>query len=91
LWKRLKYLGAGRLHYFRTKGGAEVDFVIERPHGLTPVEVKWTEKPTLQDARHLLSFLEEHPEEARQGYLVCRCRYPLRLHEKILAIPWFCL
>jgi hypothetical protein len=25
LWKRLKYLDTGRLHYFRTKGGAEVD------------------------------------------------------------------
>jgi predicted AAA+ superfamily ATPase len=52
LWKRLKYLGAGRLHYFRTKGGAEVDFIIERDNALIPVEVKWHEKPTVQDARH---------------------------------------
>jgi uncharacterized protein len=91
LWKRLQYLGAGRLHYFRTKGGAEVDFIIERNHALTPVEVKWSEKPTLQDARHLLAFLEEHPKQAKQGFIVCRCRHPLRLHDKILAIPWFCL
>jgi predicted AAA+ superfamily ATPase len=91
LWKRLKYLGAGRLHYFRTKGGAEVDFIIERGNSLTPVEVKWSERPTMQDGRHLLAFLEEHPKQAKQGFIVCRCRHPLRLHDKILALPWFCL
>jgi predicted AAA+ superfamily ATPase len=89
LWKRLQYLGAGRLHYFRTKGGAEVDFVIERDNILTPVEVKWSEKPSLQDARHLLAFLEE--QQSKQGFIVCRCRRTLRLHDKILAIPWCCL
>jgi len=91
LWKRLKYLGTGRLHYFRTKGGAEVDFIIERNNALTPVEVKWTEKPTMQDARHLLAFVDEHPKSAKQGFIVCRCRHPLRLHDKIIALPWFCL
>jgi predicted AAA+ superfamily ATPase len=91
LWQRLQYLGAGRLHYFRTKGGAEVDFIIERDHTLTPVEVKWSEKPTHQDARHLLAFLEEYPRQAKLGFIVYRCRHPLRLHDKILALPWFCL
>jgi predicted AAA+ superfamily ATPase len=91
LWKRLKYLDTGRLHYFRTKGGAEVDFIIERDNSLTPVEVKWTEKPAMQDARHLMAFLEEHPRQAKQGFIVSRCRHPLRLHDKIMALPWFCL
>ena len=52
---------------------------------------RWTEKPVLSDARHLLAFLEEHPREARQGFIICRCRHPLRLHDKIMALPWFCL
>jgi predicted AAA+ superfamily ATPase len=89
LWKRLRYLG-GRLHYFRTKGGAEVDFIIERPGALTPVEVKWTERPTPRDARHLLSFLAEHPE-SKLGFIICRCARPLQLHDRVLALPWFCL
>jgi hypothetical protein len=55
------------------------------------VEVKWTEKPTLRDARHLLAFLAEHPRQAKQAFIVCRCRHPLRLHDKIMALPWFCL
>jgi predicted AAA+ superfamily ATPase len=91
LWKRLKYLGAGRLHYLRTKGGAEVDFIVERESRLTPVEVKWTDNPSLSDARHLLTFLGEHPKQATHGYIICRCKAPLRLHDKITALPWFCL
>ncbi|MCX8089719.1 MAG: ATP-binding protein [Verrucomicrobiae bacterium] len=91
LWKRLQYLGEGRLHYLRTKAGAEVDFIVERAGKLTPVEVKWTERPDLSEARHLLAFLEEHPKRAPHGYLVCRCSAPLRLHERVTALPWFCL
>jgi uncharacterized protein len=88
LWKRLQYLGNGRLHYLRTKAGAEVDFIVARGGRLTPIEVKWTEHPTLADARHLLTFLREHPRRARHGYLICRCRAPLALSSVVTALPW---
>lgn len=91
LWKRLQYLGEGKLYHMRTKDGAEVDFIIERGGTLTPIEVKWGEKPSVQDARHLLAFMEEHPKQAKQAYIVCRCTRPMRLHEKVTALPWFCL
>ncbi|MGH7536800.1 MAG: DUF4143 domain-containing protein, partial [Gemmatimonadales bacterium] len=91
LWKRLQYLGAAALSYQRTRDGAEVDFIVERGGTLTPIEVKWTENPAASDARHLLTFLGEHPRQARQGYIICRCARPLRLHEKITALPWHCL
>ena len=91
LWKRLKYLGSGKLHYLRTKAGAEVDHIIEREGELTPLEVKWTDHPTLTDARHLLTFLSEHPTQAKRGYIVCRCSAPLELHDQVTALPWFCL
>ena len=91
LWKRLQYLGTGTLHYQRTHDGAEVDFIVARDGRLTPIEVKWTENPSLSDARHLLTFLGEHPKQARHGYIVCRCPRPLRLHDKVTALPWFCL
>ena len=79
------------MHYLRTKAGAEVDFIIARERKLVPIEVKWTENPALPDARHLLAFLAENPKHAKHGYLICRCRHPLALHEKITALPWFCL
>ena len=88
LWKRLQYLRSGALHYLRTRDGAEVDYIVEREGKFTPVEVKWTENPTLSDARHLLTFLAEHPKQARHGFIICRCPRPLRLHDKVTALPW---
>jgi predicted AAA+ superfamily ATPase len=90
LWKRLQYLGEGKLYHQRTRDGAEVDFIIEKSGVLTPVEVKWTEHPTAGDARHLLAFLKEK-KTAHHGYVICRCPRPLQLHERVTALPWFCL
>jgi hypothetical protein len=58
---------------------------------LAPVEVKWSEKPDVQDARHLLAFLAEHPKTTPHGFIVCRCPRPMQLHDKVTALPWFCL
>lgn len=91
LWKRLQYLGDGRLHYFRTRDGAEVDFVVERAGKLIPIEVKWTERPGDGDARHLRGFIREHADEVDRGYVICRCPMPQALDERIVALPWFCL
>ncbi len=91
LWRRLQYLGQGELSYLRTRDGAEVDFIVEHKGQATPFEVKWTERPTLTDARHLIAFLREHPRQAKRGYVVCRCPRPLALADNITALPWFCL
>lgn len=91
LWRRLQYLGQGELTYLRTRDGAEVDFIVEHKGQATPFEVKWTERPTLTDARHLIAFLKEHPRQAKRGYVVCRCPRPLALADNITALPWFCL
>jgi predicted AAA+ superfamily ATPase len=88
LWKRLQYLGGGKLHYLRTKAGAEVDFIVARGGKLAPIEVKWTEYPTRSDARHLLALLDEHPKGARHGYVICRCSTPLALTDRVTALPW---
>lgn len=91
LWKRLQYLGDGRLYHFRTRDGAEIDFVIDRDGTLTPIEVKWTDRPSVRDARRLLAFLNEHRGRAGHGYIVCRCPRPMQLHDQVTALPWFCL
>ena len=91
LWKRLQYLQDGQLSFLRTKDGAEIDFIIEKGGVVTPIEVKWTERPTLSDARHLLKFLQEQGPKAPHSYIICRCAYPMQLHPRITALPWFCL
>ena len=91
LYKRLSFIGEGNLSYFRTSGGAEVDFIVERAGILYPIEVKWTENPTKQDARHLESFIAEHADKTPQGYILCRCRYPQRISDRVTALPWWAL
>jgi predicted AAA+ superfamily ATPase len=87
IWKRLQYTGEGQLHYFRTKDGAEVDFIVEVKGGLIPLEVKWTRTPAPRDVTHLNYFLKEHPK-AKKGYVICRCPRPAQLTESITALPW---
>ncbi len=91
LWRRLRYLGQGELYYLRTRDGAEIDFIVERQGRFIPFEVKWTERPTLSDARHLVAFMKEHPKQAKHGYVICRCPRPLALADNVTALPWHCL
>ena len=74
--------------YFRTKAGAEVDFVVEDGRRRIPLEVKWTENPTRSDARHILDFLAEQRGRASHGYVLCRCPRPRRIAENVTALPW---
>jgi hypothetical protein len=58
---------------------------------LLPIEVKWTDRPDLADARHLRIFLDEHKKKAREGLVICRCPQPLELAPNIRAVPWWML
>lgn len=91
LWKRLGYLKQGRLFHYRTKGGAEIDFVLEKDRQCIPVEVKWTEHPSESDARHIESFLRDMGKKATSGFIICRCTKPMQLTDHVKAVPywWF--
>lgn len=91
LWKRLQYLGEGALHHLRTRDGAEIDYVVEHRGKIIPIEVKWTERPTSADARHVAKLCEEKPRQAPHGYVVCRCARPMRLDDHVTALPWWWL
>jgi predicted AAA+ superfamily ATPase len=91
LWKRLQYGGRGRLLYLRTKGGLEIDFIVDDGQRVMPIEVKWTEEPRPDDARHLAAFLDQRPKNATEGFVVCRCRRPQKLAKNVTAIPWWAI
>ena len=78
---------AGRLSFWRTRAGTEVDFVVEHGRRVMAVEVKSTNNPGYRDIAGLQAFLGEHPDAAA-GLLVHSGREIKRLDEKILAIPW---
>ena len=86
---RAAYLGRGhRVTFWRTPTGVEVDFIFETPREDIPIEVKWTENPRPDDARHVETFIREFPGRARRGYVVCRCASPEQLTARVTAIPW---
>lgn len=76
-----------KVKYWRDLGGPEVDFVLDVKHQYIPVEVKWTDKPNLTDAKHLRKFMEEYPE-TEQAYVVCRTPHRYKISDKIMALPW---
>jgi len=74
------------LNFWRDFDGREADWVLTCDGVCIPIEVKWTDKPTVKDARHLKVFLSDY--NAKQGYVVCCCNKPRQLDEQITAIPW---
>ncbi|CAN5337634.1 ATP-binding protein [soil metagenome] len=73
--------------YWRDPSGPEVDWIIETPDHYIPIEVKWTESPTSQDAKHLQTFLNEYPT-ANKGFIICRTPHIMKINAHIYALPW---
>ncbi len=77
------------LFYWRTVGGAEVDLVVEAGGRLLPIEVKATTRPGFGDARYLITFRREYPEEALPGLLLHDGDAVRWIADGVLAAPWW--
>ncbi|MBF0492261.1 MAG: DUF4143 domain-containing protein [Deltaproteobacteria bacterium] len=76
-----------RIYFWRDADGPEVDWVIEREEEYIPIEVKWSEAPRLNDAKHLQIFLSEYPN-AKKAYIVSRTAKPYKLSPRIEVLSW---
>ena len=76
------------LLYWRTTGGEEVDFVVETPNRLLPIEVKTSRTLSRRDLRGLNAFLGEYPHEAPFGVVLYAGQERLRPARHVVAIPW---
>lgn len=76
-----------KIKYWSDPSGPEVDWIIETPDQYIPIEVKWTENPHSEDAKHLELFLSEYPN-ASKGFVICNTPHPLKLTERVTALPW---
>jgi len=76
----------GVLHW-RTAAGAEVDFVVELPDRLLPIEVKASRRVTHADARHLRTFLGDYPS-APGALLLYDGEEVFWVDRGVLAAPW---
>ena len=75
--------------YWRTATGIEVDFVIERPNRLLPVEIKAAARITPADAKGLEAFLDEYPDLADGALLLHGGDEIFPLTRRVLAAPWW--
>jgi predicted AAA+ superfamily ATPase len=75
--------------YWRTATGIEVDFVIERPTRLIPIEVKAAARVTPADAKGLETFLDEYPDLADGALLLHGGDEVFPLTRRVLTAPWW--
>ena len=87
LTHQIRQLPNTQLRYWRDSNGVEVDYVLEHSGKYIPIEVKWSDKPSVKDARHLQKFLSEY-ENSDKGYIICRTPHAVELTENIIALPW---
>jgi uncharacterized protein len=78
---------AGRLYFWRTIEGNEVDFVLEHGRRLLAIEVKLTDNLGYRDTAGLRLFFEDNPN-ASAGLILYSGAQIKRLDEKIVAVPW---
>lgn len=71
--------------HFRTRGGAEIDLILEGDFGLIPVEVKHTTLTNRRGLRALQEFVWEY--KCPLGLIISRDEQPRQLEERILVVP----
>jgi predicted AAA+ superfamily ATPase len=77
------------IFFWRTQIGDEVDFVLETPSGLLPVEIKSTARTSLNDLRGLRTFMKEYEGECLGGLLI-HCGQDVGwVGPNILSVPWW--
>ncbi len=76
------------VYHWRLAGGQEVDFILQENQQLLPLEIKATTNIRSQDARHLRTFREKHPNTPRGVLLSCDSRIR-QLDAGIISAPWW--
>lgn len=73
-----------RIDFWRTKGGREIDFVLDG--GRVALEVKGTTKVKNDDLKGTFAFVEDY--KPKKAFIVCQEPVPRRLTPVIEILPW---
>ncbi len=83
------FVPGGRLHHWRSHGGAEVDVVIEWNGRLHPIEIKGASHPGAQDASGIQAFRETYPEQVSDtGLILAPADSAYEVKPGIWVVPW---
>ncbi|MDP2810854.1 MAG: ATP-binding protein [Rhodocyclaceae bacterium] len=76
-----------RMHpfHYRTRGGAEIDLILDGEAGLLPVEIKLGSQVAPRALHTLSEFVEAHG--CRLGIVICNDEKPRQLDERIVSLP----
>lgn len=77
----VKLHGRHNIHFWRTKSGQEIDFILDLPSNLTPIEVKTNFQQS--SVKHLEQFTAKH--KSKPGLVVALLGTPKNQH---YLYPW---
>ena len=72
-------------NYYRTRAGAEVDFVLQGSFGVLPIEVKYGVYTPIKQLRSLEMFVKE--QQLPFGLLINQGDRPMWLSENVYQLP----
>ena len=75
------------LYFWRTAGGAEIDFVVESKGQLLPLEVKAASRVRLDDLRHLEIFLSDYARRSPFGAVLYDTDRAHMITRQIIGLP----
>lgn len=78
---------ATQITYWRTAGGAEIDFVVETGSRILPIEVKSGTRVRSEALRQLDGFLDEYRDRAPFGVVLLDSAKPEMLTRRIMGLP----
>ncbi len=78
----------GRIHFWRTASGTEVDFLVETENRLVPIEVKLSATPRRSMAAGIRALNRDLGEGVSRGYVVHPGDVRLPLGTEAIALPF---
>jgi len=77
------------LYHWRTHGGAEVDFILERDAVFYPIEVKASTQPQRKDTSGISAFRKTYPSlKIQKGLIIAPVDHVRPLSETDVLMPW---
>ena len=87
--RRIKALNKDyKVYYWRTRGGAEVDCVLDLGDEVIPIEIKSSKSVSLSEVKGLNIFLNDYKEIAKRAYVITMGSKKEKLSDKITVLPW---
>lgn len=76
-------------YHYRTKGGSEVDLILEGKFGLIPIEIKYTSQVKGTALKALQTFCDDR--QLPLGILINNDDQVRRYSDKVVGVPLSCL